>query len=64
MDLTGAHPKANIASMQVGNVPSWMLSPARRVINSAIDNELNNVTLDHRYAPTLTPGQAAVGATP
>ena len=64
MDLTGAHPKAKIDSMEIGNVPGWLLSPARKAVNSAIDDELNKVTLDHRYAPVLKPGQAEVGGTP
>jgi hypothetical protein len=64
LDLTGAHPKAKIDSMSVGNVPSWLISPARSYINRAIDSELNSVTLDHRYAPTLKPGQAELAGTP
>ena len=64
LDLTGARPKAKIDSMEVGNVPGWLLSPARKFVNSAIDTELNKVTLDHHYTAVLKPGQADVGGTP
>jgi hypothetical protein len=64
LDLSGSHPKAKIDSMEVGNVPGFLLKPVRSYINRAIDSELNNVTLDHHYTVTLTPGQAGVAGTP
>lgn len=64
LDLTSAHPKAKIDSMEVGNLPGWLISPAESFVNRAIDSALNDVSLDHRYAPTLKPGQAVVAGTP
>jgi hypothetical protein len=64
MDLTGAHPKAHVDSMQVGGVPGWLTAPAERVVNRALDGALNDLNLDHRYAPVLTEGNVTVGGTP
>lgn len=64
LDLAGAHPSAKIDSMEVGNVPGWLISPAESLVNRALDSALDDVTLDHRYAPTLKAGQADVAGTP
>jgi hypothetical protein len=64
LDLTGQHPKAKIKSIDIGNVPGWMISPAETLVNRAIDSALNDVTLDHSYAPTLKPGEADVAGRP
>jgi hypothetical protein len=64
LDLSGGHPKAKIDSMEVGNVPGFLLKPVRSYINRAIDSQLNSVTLDHHYTLTLKPGQADVGGAP
>lgn len=64
LDLAGAHPKGHIDSMQIGNVPGFLTSPAEKVVNRALDSALNDLKLDHRYAPVLTDGKATVGGTP
>jgi hypothetical protein len=64
MDLAGAHPKAKIDSMQIGSVPGWLTAPAERIVNSALDGALNDLKLDHRYAPVLTEGNVTVAGTP
>lgn len=64
LDLAATHPKAKIDSIEIGNVPGWLISPAESFVNSAIDDALNGVDLDHKYAPKLTPGKAEVGGTP
>jgi hypothetical protein len=64
LELDGAHPKAHIDSIDIGNVPGWMIGPAERVVNRGINSALNDVDLDHKYTPVLTPGQAAVSGAP
>lgn len=64
MELAGTHPKAKIDSIEIGNVPSFLIAPAERFVNSAIDKAMNDVNLDHKYTPALTEGQAAVGGQP
>jgi hypothetical protein len=64
VELDGDHPKAHIDSIDIGNVPGWMIGPAERVVNRGINSALDDVDLDHEYTPVLTPGQAAVSGTP
>lgn len=51
-------------SIEIGNIPSFLTSPAETFVNSALDDVLNGVNLDHKYAPTLTDGQAAIAGIP
>ena len=64
VDLTGEHPDAKIDKMEIGNVPGWLTGPVEGLVNRAIDAALDDATLDHDYAPTLTEGQASVNGTP
>ncbi len=64
MQLDSKHPKAKIDSIEIGSIPSFLTSPAERFVNRALDDVLNGVDLDHKYAPVLTDGQAAVAGTP
>ena len=64
MQLNGKHPQAKIDSIEIGSIPSFLTSPAERFVNGALDDVLNGVNLDHKYAPTLTDGQAAIAGTP
>jgi len=64
LELTGAHPKAHIESMEVGRIPSWMAAPVESLVNRALDSALGDVKLEHKYAPALTPGQAALAGQP
>jgi hypothetical protein len=64
LQLTGAHPQAKISSIEIGNIPSFLTSPAEKLVNSALDDALNGVDLDHKYAPAFTNGQATVAGTP
>jgi hypothetical protein len=64
MQLTGSHPKAKVDSIEIGNIPGFLIAPAERLVNRALDDVLNGVNMDHKYTPTLTDGQAAVAGTP
>jgi hypothetical protein len=64
LELDGDHPEAHIDSIDIGNVPGWLIGPAERVVNRGIDEALEDVDLDHEYTPVLTPGQAAVSGIP
>jgi hypothetical protein len=64
MQLNGKHPQAKIDSIEIGSIPSFLTSPAETLVNSALDDVLNGVNLDHKYAPVLTDGQAAIAGTP
>jgi hypothetical protein len=64
MELAGAHPKAKIDSIEIGNLPGFLIAPAERFVNSAIDSAMDDVDLDHKYTPALTEGKAAVSGQP
>ena len=64
MQLTGQHPKAQVDGIEIGNVPGFLLAPAERFVNSALDDVLNGVNMDHPYTPILTDGQATLASTP
>jgi hypothetical protein len=64
VDLSGRHPKAKIDHMDIGNVPGLLTGPAEKVVSRAIDSALDDVDLNHRYTPALSPGQAAVSGVP
>ena len=64
MDLTGAHPVANIDDIEVGNVPDFLVDVVKGLVESAIDDETAKVDLDHPMTPTLTEGDAKLDGTP
>jgi len=64
MDLTGAHPVANVDNIEVGNVPDFLVDVVKGLVESAIDDETAKVDLDHPMTPTLTEGDAKLDGTP
>lgn len=64
MKLDGTHPEAKIDSITIGSIPGFLTAPAERFVNSALDDVLNDVDLDHKYTPTITDGQVALAGTP
>ena len=64
MDLTGAHPVANIDNIEVGNVPDFLVDVVKGLVEDAIDDETAKVYLDHPMTPTLTEGDAKLDGTP
>ena len=64
MDLTGAHPVANVDNIEVGNVPDFLVDVVKGLVEDAIDDETAKVDLDHPLTPTLTEGDAKLDGTP
>jgi len=64
MDLTGAHPVANVDNIEVGNVPDFLVDVVKGLVEDAIDEETGKVDLDHPMTPTLTEGDAKLDGTP
>jgi len=64
MDLTGAHPVANIDNIEVGNVPDFLVDVVKGLVEDAIDDETAKVDLAHPMTPTLTEGDAKLDGTP
>ncbi len=64
MDLTGAHPVANIDNIEVGNVPDFLVDVVKGLVEDTIDDETAEVDLAHPMTPTLTEGDAKLDGTP
>jgi hypothetical protein len=64
VDLTSGRPVVDFQDIEVGNVPGFVLGPLEGVVEDAIQELLDNITLEHTYVPTLSEGQAQVNGTP
>lgn len=60
LDLSGAHPEAKIDDIEVGNVPVFVTGAIEGVVTGVIDDQLDDIDLDHEYTPTLREGVADV----
>lgn len=64
VDLTSGHPVVDFQDIEVGNVPGFILGPLEGVVEDAIQQLLDDITLEHTYIPTLSEGQAQINGTP
>jgi hypothetical protein len=64
MRLSGKHPKAQVDSIEIGNVPGFLTAPAEKLLDRALDDVLNGVDMDHTYTPVISEGQVAIAGTP
>ncbi|HEY8171476.1 MAG TPA: hypothetical protein VIH21_00190 [Dehalococcoidia bacterium] len=63
-DLSGQHPKAEITSMRIGGLPAFVTRPFRGLVSGIIDDQLDDVELDHRLTVDLHEGEAVVRGEP
>ncbi len=47
LDLSGDHPKLKISRMRVGSLP--LLGPTRRTVSKLVNDQLDDLTVDHRF---------------
>ncbi len=64
IDLSGLHPRAHIDSVRVGGLPGFIARPFLGPIERLIDDQANQIVLDHRINVQLTDGQAAISGQP
>jgi hypothetical protein len=64
VDLSGGRPVVDFQDIELGSVPGFALAPLESAVETAIQELLDDISLDHTYAPTLTEGQAAIQGTP
>ncbi|HEV8574798.1 MAG TPA: hypothetical protein VGR43_08835 [Dehalococcoidia bacterium] len=62
--LSGGRPVVDFQDVELGNVPGFALAPFENAVEDAIQELLDDITLDHTYTPTLTEGKAEVSGTP
>lgn len=63
-DLAGAHPRADIESVRLGALPSFVTRPFHGIIERIADDQLERITLDYRLAVEVHEGQATITGTP
>ena len=63
-DLNGDHPRAEFDDIEVGNVPSTVIAPFENIVEDAIQQLLDDITLKHSYVPVLSEGQVEIRGTP
>jgi hypothetical protein len=64
VDLSGGRPVVDFQDIELGSVPGFALAPLESAVETAIQELLDDISLDHTYAPTLTEGQAQISGTP
>jgi len=62
--LTSGRPVVDFQDIEVGNVPGFVLGPLESAVEDAIQELLDDISLERAYAPTLTEGQAQISVTP
>lgn len=64
VDLTGEQPEANIESIEVGSLPGPLTDRVRTFINRLIDDQTEQVTLQHDYGISYGDGTATISGQP
>jgi len=64
VDLTSGRLVVDFQDIEVGNVPGFVLGPLEGGVEDAIQELLDDITLEHTYIPALSEGQAQVNGTP
>lgn len=62
--LGGRHPQTRIEDVQIGALPSFVTRPFRGLVTRIIDDQTQQIELDHRLAVDIGEGQAVVSGTP
>ena len=64
VDLSGQHPRARIDSIRIGGLPGFVARPFLGPIERLIDDQADQIELDHRISVQLTDGQAVISGQP
>ena len=64
VDLSSGHPVAEFDDISVGNVPGFILGLFEGIVESAIEELLDDIGLSHTYSPGLSGGSAEIQGTP
>lgn len=60
VDLSEQHPRARIDSIRIGGLPGFIARPFLGPIEGLIDDQANQIELDHRITVQLSDGQAVI----
>lgn len=64
VDLSGQHPQARIDSIRIGGLPGFIARPFLSTVERLIDDQAQQIVLDHRISVRLTDGQAVISGQP
>ena len=64
VDVSGRHPRASIDSVRIGALPSFVARPFLGLVSRLIDEQTNQIELDHRISVQLLDGQAVISGQP
>lgn len=64
VDLSGAQPKAEISEIKIGGAPGFVSGLIEGFVGGLIDDQLEDIDLEHRYSLDLADGTANVGGQP
>jgi hypothetical protein len=64
VDLTGEHPDAEIDKMEAGNLPGPLTNLVENFINTLIDDQANDIDLDHDYGVEFADGNVTITGQP
>ena len=64
VSLDQGRPIVDFQDIEVGNVPGFALAPFENAVEDAIQELLDDITLEHTYTPSLSEGQAKIDGTP
>ena len=62
--LNGGRPVVDFDDIELGNVPGFALGPLEGAVEDAIEELLDDITLEDTYAPSLSEGQVKIDGTP
>lgn len=64
MDLTGEHPEADIEEIEVGGLPGPVSNLVEGFINGLIEDQTDEIELDHDYGLTFGEGELTISGQP
>jgi hypothetical protein len=64
VDLSGAQPKAEITDIEIAWVPGPLSGPIKGFVRGLVDDQLEDIELEHRYSLDLADGIATVNGQP
>ena len=64
MNLRGEHPDADIDKMEAGNLPGPLTNLVENFINTLIDDQANDIDLDHDYGVSFRDGEVEISGQP
>ena len=64
VDLSGGQPEAEVTDIKIGGAPGFLSGLIEGFVGSLIDDQLEDIELEHRYSLDLADGIATVGGQP